>query len=144
MTQLQPDIMIVNCLHQNGCDTGSIGAKGIRKDLIAHQSAIPGTQGKFCKAFLNSLGKRFIGMGDAWNPETFAKNLHPLLVAVGHHTKLNIGLGHSFQPTLHFRSWGTGSVWHNGIIKVQHQQFDATAAEQFWGDIRQSWNNDFR
>ena len=40
MAQFQPDIMVVDCFDQNGCDTGAVGTQRVGKNLIAYQGAI--------------------------------------------------------------------------------------------------------
>ena len=90
MTQLQPNIVVINRAYKNGCNAYSIGAHGIRKDLIAYQGAIPGLQTELCKAFLNALGKGLFCMRDAGNAIFLAEYLHPVFMAVGHHADLDI------------------------------------------------------
>ena len=131
MAQFQPDIMVVDCFDQNGYDTGAVGTQRVGKNLIAYQGAIFRGDLIFIKALTDSLGKRFLGMRDTINAILFAKDLHPVLVAVGHHAKLNVGFYHFFQPVFHFLSRDAGGVRHDGIIKVQHQEFDAAAMEKF-------------
>ena len=56
MTQLQPDIMIVNGANQNGHHARIIGAEGICKDLIAHQCGFLCRNRVLCKAFIDADG----------------------------------------------------------------------------------------
>ena len=44
MTQLQPNIVVIDGIYQNGSHTGTVCTQCIRKDLIAYQGAIPGLQ----------------------------------------------------------------------------------------------------
>ena len=129
MAQFQPNIMVVDCFDQNGCDTGAVGTQRVGKNLIAYQGAIFRGDLIFIKALTDSLGKRFLGMRNTINAMLFAKDLHPVLVAVGHHTKLNVGFYHFFQPVSHFRRWGACSVRYDGIVKIQHQQLNIPAFE---------------
>ena len=63
MTQLQPEIMIVDRLDQDTADTGAVGAQGVRVDLIACQSASALGQSIAGKAFFDALGEGLFRMG---------------------------------------------------------------------------------
>ena len=89
MTQLQPDIMIVNSLHQNGSDPGAVTAQHIRIDLVTHQRSILRINTELPQALLNPLSKRLLGMGDAGNAVLFTEYLHTIALAVGYHANRN-------------------------------------------------------
>jgi len=142
MPQLQPNIVIVNGLYQNGSHTAAVGAQGIRKDLIAHQGALFWVSTKLCKAFSDALGEGLAGMGDAGKIIFRGKDLDAVLVAVGYDTKFDITLLHLDKPIFHLPGRNTGGIRHDGIVKIQHQQFDAPAVEQFHTYIRQRRHDD--
>ena len=90
MPCLQPKIMIIDGLDQNGAHTATIGTQGIGKDLITGQSAFICAQSKFFQALADTLGEGFLGMGNAFDAPLPAKDLHPVIMRIRYHTKLNV------------------------------------------------------
>ena len=82
MTQLQPDIMIVNGLDQDGSDIGTVGAQGVGEYLITYQRANRGVDIIGGKAFFDSLGKGLPGMGNTGKTIVLGKDLHPIPLTV--------------------------------------------------------------
>ena len=142
MPCLQPEIMVVDGLHQDRSNTGAVGAQGVGINLVAHQSRFGCGNPVFDKALIDAFGEGLFRMGNAGNTLLAAKNLHPVFVAVGNYTQLDIGFYHFFQPGTHLRCGCAGGIRHDGIVKVQHQKFDSPTAEQFDGYICECRNND--
>ena len=88
MTQLQPEIMIVDGLDQDAADTGAVGAQGVRVDLIACQGANALGQSVAGKALLDALGEGLFCMGNTVNSIGGAEFLHPILFGIGNHANL--------------------------------------------------------
>ena len=124
MPCLQPEIMIVDGLHQNGPHTAAIGAQGIGEDLISHQSGLGSRDAVFGKAFFDTLGKRLFRMGDAVKTILPAEFGDPVVMTVGHDTHRNIALCHHGKPGRHFLRGDAGGVGNDGIVEVQHQKPD--------------------
>ena len=90
MTQLQPNIMVIDGFDQYGNHTGAIGTQGIRKDLIPHQRTFRRFHLVSLKTFPDTLGKGLVGMGNARNAVFFTKDLHPVFMTVRYHAKPDI------------------------------------------------------
>ena len=141
MAQLQPKIMIVDGFDQYRSDTGAICAQCIRIDLIAHQCAVIFGNSKLFNACIYPLRKRLFCMGYAGNSILFAKNLHAIPFAVGYHTDPHIRCKDFLDPGFHRRCRRVGSIWNDGIIKIQHQQRDALIQQPLQLQIRQLTRN---
>ena len=121
MPKLQPNIMIMDRFNQNCPDTGAACAQSIRKDLIPCQSAPAGIYAVLFKTLFYTFGERLFCVGDTVDAVFLAENFHPVLMTIGHHTKLDVALGHILEPILHFFSGYIGGIGHDGIIEIQHQ-----------------------
>ena len=76
-------------------------------------------------------------MGDAVQTIGGTEHLHPLLFAVGDNAKPNPRLFHDRNPIFHVLRRDIGRIRDDGVVKVQHQQFDSLLAQLCRGDIRQ-------
>ena len=135
MPCLQPEIVVVDCLHQDGSYSTAVGAQSVSKYLIAHQRC-PGCGDLIlAKALTNALGEGLLCMGDAVHTVVTAEYLHTILVAVGHHTHRNTGNQDILDPGIHFLRCHACGIGYDGIIKVQHQQFDALLLKEFGSQV---------
>ena len=82
MTQLQPDIMIVNSLYQDRCDAGTIGAHSVCENLVSHQAAFRGAGLIFFQALFDTFGKGFVSVGNTIDTIFCAEFLHTVFFAV--------------------------------------------------------------
>ena len=90
MPCLQPEIMIVNGLDQDGPHAAAVCTEGIGKDLIAYQRRLIGRNAIVGKALLNTSAEGFFRMGDAIQPVGSAEFSDPIPFTVGNHTHLDI------------------------------------------------------
>ena len=135
MPGLEPEIMVVDSLYQDRTDTAAIGAKGIGEDLVAHQRR-PGCRDLvFFQALTDALGKGLFRVGDAIHTIVIAEDLHPVFMAVGHHAYRNIRSKDVADPGIHLLRRKAGGIGDDGIVKIQHQQFDPLLFQKFRGQV---------
>ena len=142
MTQLQPDIMIVNGFDQDGCDPGAIAPQHIGKDLIAGQRSSLRRNAESIQALTDPLGERLLRMGNAGNAILLTELPDTIPLAIGNHANLDVGTYHVTQPFFHSLRRNIGGIRNDGIIKIQHQQFNATTFQQFRCDLGQVGQDD--
>ena len=97
----QPEIVVVDRLHQNRLNPRAVCSQHICIDLISHKSAIYRRYVVLLKTLPNPFGKGFLCVSNARKPPFLTENLYPLLMAVGYHTELNLRCLHSLQPSTH-------------------------------------------
>ena len=131
MAGFQPKIMVMDGLDQDGPDPTAIGAQSIGEYLIAHQRRAGCWKLIPFQALADALGKRLFRMGDAVHAIAPAKDLHPIVMAVGYHAQRNIGRKHFSEPGIHFLRCFTGGIGYDGIVEIQHQQFDPPLLQKF-------------
>ena len=76
-------------------------------------------------------------MGNAVDAIMAAKPTDPVIFTVGHHTDGNLPLRRVHQPLLHQRLRNIGGIGHDGVVKIQHQQFDAKLLKELRSQVRQ-------
>ena len=136
MAGFQPEIMVINGLHQNGCDTGTVGTQGIGINLVTDQGSFGCGDAVLGKAFVDSFGEGFFRVGNAGKLVFPAELGDPVIVAVGYDAQLDILQGiHLLQPGGHFLRGNSRCVGYDGIIEIQHQQPDVSGPEQLRGDV---------
>ena len=74
--------MIIDRIHQDGGNAGTVAAQGIREDLVAHDGSSFRRDIILCKALPDALGKRLLSVGNAVHTVALAKNLNPVTLAV--------------------------------------------------------------
>ena len=129
MTGFQPEIVIVNGFYKDGKHTASVRAKGIRIDLIPYQSAHIYGHLITCKTLPDSFWERLFRVGDTVDAILGTEYPYSVPFGVGYHTNLNIGLLHQIQPLRNCIRGRIRGVWHNRIVKIHHQQADASAMQ---------------
>ena len=145
MPGLQPEIMIVYGIHQNGCNACAVGAQGVGIDLIADQSRLRGRDAVSIQTFPNPLGEGLFCVGNHIDPPLPAEAGNPVVVAVGHDAQPDVLLRiHGLQPAFHFLRRNGSGIGDDGIVKIQHQQPDLPLPQQLRGDIRCLAGDDFR
>ena len=130
MPCLQPEIVIIDGFYQDGPHPTAIGAQGVRKDLIAHQSSFLRRNAVLGKALPDPTTAGFLSMGDAIQAIGSTKLFYPVITAVGYHTHCDIGAVHHSQPIRHFGGGDAGGIGHDGIVKIQHQQPDIVQLQE--------------
>lgn len=131
MACLEPEIMIIDGLDQNGANPAAIGSQSVRKYLVTCQCTVRCRQAVSLQTLPDTFLERLFRMGDAVDAVLGAKNLYPIIVGIGHHADADVGSFHHFQPAPHFLRRYIRSIRHNGIVKVQHQQPDALPGQIF-------------
>ena len=89
MAGLQPEIVIFNRLYQNRGYTGAVGSQGVCKDLVSDQRTAFSGQIILAQCPADSMGKGFLGVGDAVNPMSLTEFFRSVPLAVGHNTQGN-------------------------------------------------------
>ena len=143
MSQLQPDIMIIDGANQNWHYACIIGAEGIGIDLVAHQRSVGRQHTIFLQTLPDSLGKWLLGVGDAVNAVLVTENLDTVIVTIGHHANPDLRSIHSLQPRGHLLRRHIGRIRDNGVVKIHHQQFDLMLLQKFRRQISKFISNQF-
>jgi len=144
MPCLQPEIMIVYGLHQNGGNACAVGAKGVGVDLVAYQSRFRCWDAVLGKTLIDALGKGLLGVSDHCHVPLPAEFGDPVVVAVGDDAQLNVGKRiHICKPGFHLLRGGGSGIGYDGIVKIQHQQADIPLPEQFRSDVRKLIRDEF-
>ena len=94
MAGLEPEIVVVNGLHENGGHTGAVAADGVGVDLIPRQSRLRGGHLEFIKALPDAAGEGLPCVGDAGQVMLPAELRNPVLMAVGNDAQLNSAVLH--------------------------------------------------
>ena len=100
MAQFQPEIMVVDGLHQDGTHTGAATTQGVGIDLVAHQYSLLCRHRKPGKASFDTVGEGLFGMGNAVQAVGLAEPGHTGIFAIGNNTHRNSTIFKAFHKGL--------------------------------------------
>ena len=83
MTQLQPDIMIVNGLDQNGGHAAAVAGQSVGEDLVTDNGGFLRLCAKNSAGGFKTFGKGFCAFINKRNTNLFCKRFDPFFAVVG-------------------------------------------------------------
>lgn len=141
MTKLQPNVMQVDGLDQNGGCSGAVGAQNVRKNLISRQSRLLRFGVKAGQTLVDPTAGGLLGVGDARDVVCPAKTCGLVLLAVGHHAESDTALLHPVDPGQQLLCGDLRGVGQHGIVEIQHQKVDSPLPQKLGRHVCQLVKN---
>ena len=137
VAELQPNVVQVDGLDQNGEGSGAVGAQHVGEDLVPRQSGLGGFGPVAGQALADAPASGLFGAGDAADVVGLAEVGGLRLFAVGDHAQLNVPPLHPVEPGQQLRLRHPGGVGQHGVVEVQHQKPNAPAVQELRGQVRE-------